>query len=305
MVSDQDEIMLLKFEESLSQAELSASTIVNYLADLRVFVRWGKHEIGHHFSLVQVNSDHIRLYRYHLAQELKRATSTVNRHLMALRKFFVLAKEMRDVAEDPTSGIALVHEDGQAISRALSKEEAEKLLAAAQNGSRAGLVRRDLAILQLLLQTGLRVSEIVALQKEDVVFDYPGVQLKVCRDRQDDAKTRHLPLAGDICKTLHEYLKVRPQTSTTNHFFLGQEGRPISSRTVQRIISDCAKVVGLEGVSAQSLRRTFALHLFAETQDIELVSERLGHQTKAITEHYLSVHENGAGSKKWEIGNKE
>jgi integrase/recombinase XerD len=297
MVSDQDEVMLLKFEESLSQAELSASTIVNYLADMRVFVRWGKREIGHHFSLAQVTSDHIRLYRYHLAQELKRATSTVNRHLMALRKFFVLAKEMRDIAQDPTSGIALVHEDGQALSRPLSKEETEKLLAAAQNGSRAGLVRRDLAILQLLLQTGLRVSEIVALQKEDVVFDYPGVQLKVCRDRPVDAKTRHLPLEGDICKTLHEYLKVRPQTSTTSHFFLGQEGRPISSRTVQRIISDCARGVGLEGVSAQSLRRTFALHLFAETQDIELVSERLGHQTKAITEHYLAVHENGVGRK--------
>ncbi len=167
-----------------------------------------------------------------------------------------------------------------------------QLLAAAQNGSRAGLVRRDLAILQILLHTGLKVSEVVALKKEDLLFEYPGVQLKVCREWHfHDPKTRHLPLDGEVCKALHEYLKVRPQTSTTEYFFLSQEGRPISNRTVQRIISDCAKTVGLEGVSAQSLRRTFALQLFAETQDLELVSERLGHQTKAITEQYLAVHD--------------
>ena len=300
VLDSSDEIMLLKFEESLTQAELSASTLVNYLADLRVFLRWGKREIGNKFSLAQVSQDQIRLYRHHLAQELNRATSTVNRHLMALRKFFVLAREMGTVVEDPTHGVSLVQEDGQAISRPLSEDEVEKLLSAARKRSRAGLVRRDVAILQLLLCTGLRVSEIVALQKDDVVFEYPGVHLKVCRGQQDSAKTRHLPLAGEVCKALHDYLMVRPQTSITSNFFLSQEGRPISNRTVQRIISDCAKTVGLEGVSAQSLRRTFALQLFSETQDLELVSERLGHQTKAITEQYLAVHENNQ-----EIGSRE
>ena len=293
MVSDQDEVMLLKFEESLTEAELSASTVVNYLADLRVFLRWGKGQIGRHFSLAQVSPDHIRRYRHHLAQELNRAAATVNRHMMALRKFFALAKEMGDVLENPTSEVALVQENGKAMSRPLSEDEVARLLTAAQNGSRAGLVRRDLAILQLLLHTGLKVSEIVALKKEDVLFEYPGVQLKVCREwHSRDAKTRHLPLAGDVCKALHDYLKIRPQSSATDHFFLSQEGRPISHRTVQRIISDCAKAVGLEGVSAQSLRRTFALQLFLETHNLELVSERLGHQTIAITEQYLAVHEN-------------
>ncbi len=301
MVSDQDEIMLLKFEESLTEAEMSASTVVNYLADLRVFLRWGKREIGQHFSLAQVSPDQVRRYRFHLAQELNRAAATVNRHMMALRKFFALAKEMGDVTADPTSEIALVQENGQAFSRPLSANETARLLAAARHGSRAGLMRRDLAILQLLLHTGLKVSEIVALKKDDLEFEYPGVQLKVCRRDGFDSetKTRHLPLAGDVCKALHEYLKVRPQTSTTEHFFLSQEGRPISQRTVQRIISDCAKAVGLEGVSAQSLRRTFALQLFSETQDLGLVSERLGHQSKAITEQYLAVHENQ------EVGNRK
>lgn len=282
----QDEIMLMKFEQTLTRSALAPTTIVNYLADLRTFLRWGQQEVGLHFSLMQVSADHIRLYRYYLAQELHRAAATVNRHLMALRKLFAWAKDIGYVPVDPTDGVSLVHEDGQAPSRPLSAEEVKKMLAAAQNGSRAGLIRRDVAILYLLLHTGLRVSEIADLRRDDVDFADPGVQLHVVRQ----PKERHLPLPSLACKALMEYLEIRPQTAPTDHLFLCQDGRPVSQRTIQRIINDCAKAVGLEDVSAQSLRRTFALQLLAETGNIELVSERLGHQNKAITEQYLSVH---------------
>lgn len=285
-VPSQNEIMLIKFEETLTRSVLAPTTIVNYMADLRTFLRWGEQKVGQQFSLGQVSADHIRLYRYHLAHELHRAAATVNRHLMALRKLFAWAKEIGYVPIDPTDGVSLVHEDGQAPSRPLSAEEVDKMLAAAQNGARVGLVRRDVAILYLLVHTGLRVSEIADLRRDDVIFADPGVQLKIYRQ----PKERHVPLPGQACKALMEYLDIRPQTAPTDHLFLCQDGRPVSQRTVQRIINDCAKTVGLEDVSAQSLRRTFALQLLAETGDLELVSERLGHQNKAITEQYLSVH---------------
>jgi site-specific recombinase XerD len=287
MAQSHDEAILIQFEESLTRSALAATTIINYLADLRTFLRWGQQEIGQHFSLAHVTQDHIRLYRYHLAQELHRASATVNRHLMALRKFFTWATELTLIRLDPTSGVSLVQEDGQAPSRPLSEAEIEQLLAAAQQGSRPGLARRDAAILQLLLHTGLRVSEIANLQREDVQFDDPGVHLIV----RSQPKERFLPLPPKAHKALLEYLQIRPQTVITDHLFLCQDGRPLSQRTVQRIINDCARAVGLDDVSAQSLRRTFALHLLSETGDLELVSERLGHQNKAITEQYLSVHD--------------
>lgn len=290
MSHDQDEAMLIRFEEALTISALSSLTIVNYLADLHTFLRWGKSEIGDEFSLLKVTQGHIRLYRNYLAQGLKRATSTVNRHLMSLRKFFAFATEMGVVAADPTAGVALLKEDGQANSRPISEVEFEKLLQAAQNGSRAGLIRRDLAILQLLLHTGLRVSELVDLQRDDLIFDHPGVRLKV--NGQDGTKIRHLPLPNQVCKALSEYLLVRPQTSSANHLFLSQDGRALSHRTIQRVISDCARAAGLKGISAQSLRRTFALQLFSTTQDLKLVSQRLGHQNCAITEQYLGLHDN-------------
>jgi site-specific recombinase XerD len=289
MPQEQDEIILEKFEGWLADRRLSPSTIVNYLADLRAFLRWGEAEVGPEFSLAGANQEHIRLYRYYLTQQRQRASSTVNRHLMALRKFFIFAQETDVVPVNPTSGVALVQNDGQAISRPLSNQDIEKMLKAAGNGSRAGLVKRDVAILQLMLHTGLRVSEIVELRQNDMMFDNPGLRLRV-RNGQED-KTRYLPLCKEVCKSLNAYLDMRPKAAVTNHFFLNQQGHAVSDRTVQRIVSDSARAAGLDGISAQSLRRTFALQLLEETKDINLVSERLGHQNSAITAQYLAVHE--------------
>lgn len=288
MPQNQDEILLTRFEEALTASALSSSTIVNYLADLRAFLRWGKAEVDEQFSLPTVTQEHIRLYRYHLAQELKRAASTVNRHLMALRKFFNFASRVDAVPFDPTAGVSLVQNTRQIMARPLSDDEIQKLLAAAENGSRAGLVRRDLAILHLLLHTGLRVSEIVNLQQDDLIFDNPGIRIKVCTGHNRTC-SRYLPLPDTLRKVLYDYLRVRPRTAGAEYLFLSQDGRPISSRTVQRIISDCARAAGLKGVSAQSLRRTFAVRLLAQTNNLSLVSERLGHQNKSITEQYLAL----------------
>lgn len=291
MLSNPDDDILERFEEALNQRALSASTIVNYLADLRAFHRWGQQTVSDNFSFFNTSQEHVRLYRHHLSQTLNRAPSTTNRHLMSLRKFYAFALETRSVTADPTIGVALVGRDnGQAISRPLSPTEINKLLEAIQNGTRAGLVKRDTAILQLLLHTGLRVGELVDLQKDDLVFDHPGIHLQVCAPR-DQNTLRNLPISDAVRKALINYLQVRPNTAATSCFFLNQEGRPISKRTVQRVISDCAKTAGLSGVSAQSIRRTYALQLFSKTEDLTLVSKRLGHQSTAITEQYLSIHE--------------
>lgn len=285
MLPHQDDEILAKFEESLSQRALASSTIVNYLADLRAFRRWARQQVSPGFSLVNINQEHVRQYRTHLAKELERAPSTTNRHIMALRKFFMFATELNIVSADPTAGVALLAEAQQPAADVLAENDVEKLLLAAQNGSRAGLVRRDVAILQLLLRTGLRVSEVVELQKTDLVFDNPGVHLQVSSGQNH---SRRLPVPGELCKVLVDYLNFRPQTSSP-HFFLNQDGGPISKRTVQRIVSDCAKTAGVDGVSPQMLRRTFARQLYEKTQDLALVSKRLGHQNTAITEQYLSL----------------
>ncbi|RME72885.1 MAG: hypothetical protein D6784_12795 [Chloroflexi bacterium] len=285
MPQQQEETFLIRFEETLTASAHSPATIVNYLADVRDFWRWGRQEFGDQFGMSTVTQEHIRLYRYYLAQNLERAAATVNRRLMALRKFFAFAHERGWIARNPTDGVSLVQNNRQTGARPLSDEEVERLFQAASQGSRAGLVRRDTAVIQLLLRAGLRVSEIVRLQMDDIQFGDPGVWLNV-GGQNNGAGGRRVPLPAETYKALSDYLQVRPQTGQP-YIFLSQDGRPLSQRTIQRIVSNCARSAGLNGVSAQSLRRTFAQNLFRETGSLELVSERLGHQNCSITEQYL------------------
>jgi site-specific recombinase XerD len=281
-----DDPILSQFEESLTQTALSPATIINYLSDLRAFCRWGEKQVIPGFSLLRANQEHIRRYRHYLGKELGRAAATVNRHLMSLRKFYTFAVELGRIDLDPMAGVALVQQDGHQPDIApLTEAEIERLLAAAAHSPRAGLARRDAAILQLMLCTGLRIGEIIDLQKNDLVFDHPGLHLRVCSGQ----KERELPLPAEMVNILSDYLQVRPQSANGN-LFLNQEGRAPSRRTVQRIISESAKAANLSGISAQQLRRTFAAQLFAKTQDLALVSKRLGHQHISITEQYLSNH---------------
>jgi integrase/recombinase XerC len=101
-------------------------------------------------------------------------------------------------------------------------------------------------------------------------------------------KIRKVPLEGEVHHALYDYLSVRPKVEGEDHLFLSREGRPLSPRSVQRIVSARARAAGLEGVSPQALRRTYANRLLATTGDLALVSERLGHQKLTSTMRYIS-----------------
>jgi integrase len=138
----------------------------------------------------------------------------------------------------------------------------------------------------LFLYAGLRVNELVGLCLDDVQFDHPGTRLKIKDGRNGEA--RKIPLEGEVKHVLHEYLSVRPKVEGESHLFLTREGRPLSPRSVQRIVSARARAAGLKGVSAQALRRTFASRLLATTGDLSLVSRWLGHRNVTTTTRYIN-----------------
>jgi site-specific recombinase XerC len=122
---------------------------------------------------------------------------------------------------------------------------------------------------------------------DDVRFDHPGIHLMVKDGRHGEA--RKVPLEGGLPYALSEYLRVRPNVEEEAHLFLSREGRPLSTRSVQRIVRARAQAAGLEGVSPQTLRRTYASRLLVTTGDLALVSQRLGHQNLATTTRYLNT----------------
>lgn len=288
MVNPFNDTLLTQFEQYLTDISLSPKTIASYLTDLNVFTRWATETYSDNFSLVEVTPDQIRTYLTYLLVDLERAPSTVNRHLQALRKCCAYIAEIKLAPSNAAEEISLVSLKNQHKPEALSQQNIAALLKAASE-SRPSIAKRDVAILNLLLNTGLRVAEAIDLRMDDVIFDYPGVHLKV-RDSRG-LGTRNIPLLPEVCRSLKDYLFIRSKTATSPHVFLTQEGRSLSSRTVQRIVSRCAQKAKLSGVTAQLLRRTYAVHLLQETGDLDLVTQRLGHQTPAITLRYLDLEE--------------
>lgn len=265
---------------------LSPKTITNYLADLRVFVRWGEETYTHEFSLRQVSTDQIRAYREYMLGH-HRAPSTVNRYLQALRKCCGYLAQTNLANSNAAEEISLVRiTSGNSRVKTLTAEQIVQLIMAAKN-TRPSIAKRDAAIVHLLVHGGLRVTEVVDLQMDDVQFDFPGVHLLV-RDSRGFG-VREIPLSDEECAALKEWLMIRPKSAPYENVFLSQEGRPISGRTVQRIVHRCASQINLTRVTPQTLRRTFAKSLYDRTDDIELVQRQLGHQSLGVTLQYLKL----------------
>jgi integrase/recombinase XerD len=292
MSREGNEALLARFEEHLVLTHLSPATVVNYMADLRALLRWGDEQAGSDFSLVALTADDIRAYRAYVFEQKGCAVATVNRQLQTLRKFCAFTTRVGLTAANPAEDIALVQEgDSEATPTPLTEDQVAALVKAPASGQ-PSLARRDTAILMLLLHTGLRVNELVQLRRDDVQFDYPGIHLVVGvssrRGKESrPGETRNIPLEGEARQALYDYLSVRPQIEDEDHLFLSREGRPLSVRSVQRIVSILGRSAGLEGVSPQALRRTYANHLLASTGNLALVAERLGQQDLAAAAQYV------------------
>ena len=263
--------VLAKFEEYLVEVRLAPATIVNYLADVRDFVGWLDDSQVNSFP-VGVRSDHIR--RYCQALRLQgRCASTVNRRLQALRKFYDFATQQGISLQNPARDVERLDEQSGVPSHILTADEVRKLLRAVGSGQDS-VMRRDRAILLLLLKTGLKVSELVDLRIDDVELDVGNGYVFVGRDLGSGG--RCLAIDADVCAALRSLMRVRVSKEEVEHLFVNRQGRPLSIRSVQRLVSTYAEAAGLEGVSAHTLRYTFAHDALEEIQDPTQVAQMLG-----------------------------
>jgi len=286
-----DEILLTQFEESLVRTDLAATTVVNYMADLRCFARWLENQLSPNGGLLGVQTEDIQRYQESMGGE-GRTLSTINRRVHALRKFYEFARTEGWMAANPARDVWPLPRPKLVPPRALTDEETRALLDAIRSAARSSLLKRDYAIILLLLGTGVKVSELVELQLEDVEFLGEAGYLLVGQCRRDGG--RYVSLSPAVCEALKEYLQVRPSIPGVHHLFLSQGGRPLSPRRVQGLVQTYAQAVHLEGVTAQVLRDTFALTMLEATGDVSLVAELLGHRRVETTaQRYLQsvIHE--------------
>jgi site-specific recombinase XerD len=267
----------------------SPKTIENYNHYLTRFL--GFAQIS---SPGQISEDLIRKFRLYLnrlidgnGRTLKKVTQ--NYHIIALRAFLkYLAK--RDIRSVPAEKIELGKQEERQVTF-LESNELERFLHAPKGDSLCDL--RDRAILETLFSTGLRVSELCSLDREDM--DLKRGEFSV---RGKGSKLRVVFLSDNAKLVLATYLDKRPDADESlfiripkNEHFEKFEKLRLTSRSIQRIIKKHAIAAGIVGkkVSPHSLRHSFATDLLRNGADIRSVQALLGHSSVTTTQIYTHV----------------
>jgi site-specific recombinase XerD len=272
---------LVEYADYLVESGLSELTVKNYVADMKHLASWVAGNDGS--SVLITSGDDIEAYRFDLVTVRAHPPATVNRRLQAIRKFFRYALERGLVDADPSLGIKLLPQSRSEGTRGLDHAEVERLLGAAKDGT-SRLAQRDYAIIQVMLQTGIRVGELSRLRVADIQLSDNRGLLRI--RGEGNSETREVPLNGSVCEAIAAYLAERDGPSS-DHLFLSVQGEPLSVRSVQRLVGAYAEAAGLRDVSTYTLRQTCGQQLLRDTGDLSLVARLLGHKRLETAVKYI------------------
>ncbi len=266
-----------------SERGLAPLTIRNYKTDLEPFFEYLDKE--HVEDIDQVDRFFLRGYLAWLI-DLGYVRPSIARKLSTLRAFYRWLIKEGKAEKDATALVSSPKLD-QRLPIFLTHKEAERLMDSPAASGSAGM--KDRAILEMLYAGGLRVSEIVGLDVEDV-----NLESRDIRVTGKGSKERVAVIGHEAQQALGIYLsQVRPQLANSrsgNALFLNRYGGRISQRSVQAKVRRYAIKAGLpSGVHTHTLRHSFATHLLDGGADLRVVQELLGHATPATTQIYTHV----------------
>lgn len=269
----------------------SAKTLENYKRYLEEFLDFAKVD-----SPTGVNSKLVREYRLYLNRRSDRAgrplkKATQNYYLIALRGLLRYLARVEELGVMPADRIELAKEEEKKV-RVLNDEQLEHLLASPGIRTKGG--RRDKAILELLFSTGLRVSELVELNRDDI-----NLKTREISVLGKGKRVRVVFISDDAAVALSSYLDQR--VDEFKPLFIryaggkslvakGGEDLRLTPRSIQRLVKKYARKSGLAiDPTPHTLRHTFATDLLREGADLRAVQEMLGHKNVSTTQIYTHV----------------
>jgi len=284
------------YKTHLENEDRSPLTITGYLVDARIFIVWFEKNNREEFALENVTPSDVREYRSYLQDTEKRKASTVNRKLAALAALMRWALKTKQIVVDPTENVKSVKQS-VAAPRWLDKHEQFALQRAIEKDLQLAQLRyprryvtrrRDASLILFLLHTGLRLSEVVALELNDVQISERKGSVLVRRGKGN--KERSVPLNSEARKALQEWLAIRPQGSDAFVWIAVEASAEdgISGRTVQRILQRYAQDAELQELTPHILRHSFAKNLANKNVGLEKIAALLGHASLNTTRIYVT-----------------
>ncbi len=265
-----------------AEKQCSPHTVVAYRNDLlQLRVHLGEQGIG---AWRVVAPDQVGEYLGYL-RERQYASSTIARKTAAIKSFFVYLRQQNEVLVDLTPHLSSPRVD-RYTPYAISVDEITRLLAAPMRAKTPEGVR-DAAMLELLYATGVRVSELVALDLADIDPDTGEVR---CEGRGD--RERLLPLTPTATAAMHRYLLharptlARGRDADTVALFLNHRGQRLTRQGFWLILKGYADGAGINNVTPHTLRHTFAAHALKTGRHLRDVQTTLGHVSISTTQVY-------------------
>ncbi|WP_425361605.1 tyrosine-type recombinase/integrase [Candidatus Tisiphia endosymbiont of Ceraclea dissimilis] len=289
--------LIVEFKNYLIKQEMSINTIRNYLADIVNFSKWYKIYYSDQVIADEITSYHLQSFKSHSVNTKRLKTSSINRRIQSLKRFFQFLSNKKTIKKDPTLKTKFIRRTKSAKPNALNKSEVHALLSIAGRSSH-GTHKRNYAIIQLILQTGLRVSEVINLQWQDIVLGERSGQVRVVDGKGH--KERIIPLNSSARKAVSSYLEFREDLKETSPIFLSKRNQVPTARAIQKIIVSLANKANINRikVTPHTLRHTFATNYLRTNPGclVEL-SNLLGHESLDTTAIYTkSSQEHLAGT---------
>jgi len=237
--------------------------------------------------LLSVDIGSIRGYLAFL-NEKQYSKATIARKLATLRSFYKFLVKRNHLDSNPVMGIRTPKQEKK-LPHFLEYEEVKRLLETPPVDTWLGA--RDKAILETLYSTGIRVSELVGLNMDDV--DFLG---EVVHIRGKGKKERIAPIGSSALQVIQHYMEFRNKRAESNNnfdskvLFVNKHGKRLSTRSVRRKMDKYLKMAGLDpSISPHTLRHSFATHMLNNGADLRSVQELLGHQSLSTTQIYTHL----------------
>ncbi len=276
------EKLIKKYKEYLISQNYSRHTLRAYLGDVEQFYDFIKKFFPDENVIIEeINKSMFRDFLQHLSEQ-KDGNRTLARKVISIKAFFSYMIQNGFTHHNPLIEIKIPKFEKHAATF-LTENDMRFVLQIPDQEDALGI--RNLAILELLYSTGIRIGELAGLKIKDV--DFKQNQIKVLGKR---SKTRIIPMGSFAIAALEKYLKIRDsfiKTVDVPEFFISKNGNPLSADELRYIVNKYLKVIEKsKNYSPHTLRHTFATHMLDHGADLRSVQELLGHSSLTSTEVY-------------------
>ena len=264
------------FTESLKKAGKAHATVIAYSKDVEQLVdfvtKLGKSQID------EVTSEDIDEFKV-LLNKQRYTGKSISRKINSIKAFFRFLIGQSEISSNPADIIAHPKYD-QAPPRVLSKIEYRALRDACRGDIRMS------AVVEVLLQTGMRISELASLQLTDIDFERNVISIQA----QNSRGARKVPLNTAAKNSVTDYMQARPRAREKT-VFLTKTCRPFLVRNIRTAIDRYFRLAGIKGAKVNDLRHTFIVEQLRAGTPLVYVSQLVGHKRITTTEKYLKLIE--------------